>query len=47
MIRHYWLRLICKIKGHKWIDTSVATPDYGDMAMDCERCGASFYHSLY
>lgn len=38
----------CEFTGkHKWVDTSSAGPESGDMAAHCTRCGFSFHHQLY
>ena len=41
------LGLICKRKGHKWVDESHGGPDHGCMAGTCKRCGYSFHTDLY
>lgn len=39
--------VICRIKGHEWVDESYGGPESGAMAGRCERCGHSFHHQLY
>lgn len=38
---------ICDKLGHKWVDTSHAGPDSGDMSAYCKRCGYSYHANLY
>jgi hypothetical protein len=40
-IIHLVSRIICKIKGHKWIDEGSAGPESGYIEMSCDRCGYS------
>lgn len=40
-------RIACDLTDHKWVDTSEAGPDSGDMSGYCTRCGYSFHHQLY
>lgn len=41
------LRLVCRVRGHKWVDCSYAGPDSGNMDMECERCGYYDHIPLY
>lgn len=41
------IKLICKYKGHKWIDESYGTPETGCVAGTCIRCGYHFHQTLY
>lgn len=45
--RNYILPLICKVRGHEWIEDGYAGPDSGAMYMSCSRCGESHTHILY
>ncbi len=40
-------KLVCRIKGHDFVDTSYATPDTGAMGMECQRCGFGGTTILY
>jgi hypothetical protein len=42
-----WQRAVCHYKGHDWEDLSEATPDYGTMECQCNRCGYYSYSVLY
>jgi hypothetical protein len=33
--------IYCSIFGHKWADEGHATPEYGYVDMNCQRCGFS------
>jgi len=44
----WWLlSLLCKWRGHDWVDESYGGPDSGCMAGTCNRCGYSFHTTLY
>lgn len=45
--RHQIDILICKIRGHKIIDCSIAGPNSGNMDHECERCGKYWHIPLY
>lgn len=45
--KHAALNLVCKYKGHDWVDESYGGPDTGCMAGHCKRCGYGFHHTLY
>jgi len=40
-------RMLCKKKGHDFVDESYGGPEGGCMAGYCKRCGYEFYTSLY
>lgn len=42
----YW-DLVCKLKGHDWVDNSYGNPETGCIEMECKRCGYYFHETLY
>ncbi len=44
-----WLAqiMVCRFKGHKWVDDSSCGPDSGNMDHYCARCGHSIHYTLY
>ena len=45
--KHQIDRLLCKVFGHRLADRSVATPDSGNMDVECKRCGEYWSNPLY
>jgi len=41
------LRIVCRWKGHRWVDTGHAGPDSGSMGANCTRCGDGWHITLY
>ena len=39
--------IICRVFGHKWVDTSYGGPNTGWDSGHCTRCGFSFHHTYY
>jgi len=37
----------CWAEGHDWEDQSTCILDYGDVSMECRRCGLFFHRPLY
>ena len=47
MVREWVASAHCKIRGHDLKDVSVAGPDSGNMALECQRCGQGWCTWLY
>ncbi len=45
--RNYILPLICKVKGHEWVDESEVHYDTGEICVTCTRCGESHWEILF
>lgn len=39
--------LVCRVRGHVWVDNSYGGPESGCIDMHCARCGHSYYVTLY
>lgn len=39
--------VICKVRGHAWVDNSYGGPESGCVDMHCTRCGHGHHVTLY
>jgi hypothetical protein len=46
-VKLWYRRLVCKMFGHRWEDTSWCTPDSGGDGQWCSRCGDGWSHTYY
>ena len=42
-----WAGVVCRFKGHEWVDDSYGGRESGCMAGHCTRCGYTWHHQLY
>lgn len=46
-LKHHALALVCRFRGHVWIEEGDAGPESGWIGATCSRCGKSFTKTLY